>query len=443
MKTNKTILGIALAVLCLASCEKADYPDRHYATSGLPTVQYVRYADQDILITQAYMDEVVCIVGENLRSINKVFFNDRQAILNTSYLTANTLIVSIPSQQAVEKTDKIYLYNKDGEYVAYDFKVLPPSPKVSSMSLEYAEEGETVTLTGKYFMDVKKVSFTGAEATDYTVTSAESIDVKIPAGAQAGPVYVETESGSAYSKFYYKDERGMLFDFDGKTGLSNCGWHARDIISDEYSLCGYYLQLGDGSSALSNWNDSQYSFEYWAGSWDDPQNITSGNGMALYNLVDFTNFSSMALKFEMMIPSETPWRDYGMHICFEGFDRVSLSGKAIEGYTGTVAGANAYAFNNSDKDLSEGEFGGEYGRAIYKPFEATGSFTTDGKWITVTIPISDFKYNKDGGEASVVPSSYNDFASLTIFCTGASITGTEDADNVPIIKIDNIRVVPN
>ena len=159
------IIGAVILAGSLSSCERYDYPDRFRATEGLPTVSYVRYADKDVFIDQAFMDEILCIVGTNLRSVHDIYFNDQKAIINTSYITDNTLIVSVPNTQATEVTNKLYLYNKAGECVDYSFKVLPPVPKVLAMSNEWAKEGETVTLTGKYFMDVQSVAMPGAEVT--------------------------------------------------------------------------------------------------------------------------------------------------------------------------------------------------------------------------------------------------------------------------------------
>ena len=89
------IIGAVILAGSLSSCERYDYPDRFRATEGLPTVSYVRYADKDVFIDQAFMDEILCIVGTNLRSVHDIYFNDQKAIINTSYITDNTLIVDV------------------------------------------------------------------------------------------------------------------------------------------------------------------------------------------------------------------------------------------------------------------------------------------------------------------------------------------------------------
>lgn len=61
-----------------------------------PTIDYVRPVDaasKDSLLTGASLNNTICIVGRNLRSVTKINFNDQAAVLNTSYMTDNTIIV--------------------------------------------------------------------------------------------------------------------------------------------------------------------------------------------------------------------------------------------------------------------------------------------------------------------------------------------------------------
>ena len=111
-----------VAILAVVSCDQMDYPDRFRPTEGTPKVFSIRYADKDQTISSAYMKEIICILGENLRSVNQVWFNDQKATLNTSYITDNTLIVEVPGNLPAEKTDKIYLKTKSEEPVAVDFQ---------------------------------------------------------------------------------------------------------------------------------------------------------------------------------------------------------------------------------------------------------------------------------------------------------------------------------
>lgn len=438
---NKILVALAaFAGLLAVSCNEK--PGEFLMTEGVPTVHYVRPVDvasADSLLSGAYMDNMICIVGENLRSVYQLYFNDQKAVLNNSYITDNTLLVTVPGTIPELVTDKMYLITAAQDTVKYDFNVIIPGPTISSMLCEYVAVGEVATIYGDFFIDDPNVPFTITFPNDVPVTEIVSltknaVSFKVPEGAVEGKVEISTIYGTVSSAFHYMDSRGMMFEFDGLTGLTNHGWHNREI-ANENGLAGNYVQLGDGSTTLNDtsWGDGQFAFEYWCGSWDTPQNITSGDGIALYNLVDFSDFKNMALKFEMFIPSSNPWSATAMQICFEGVDKVTLSGNPIDGED-TVAGANAYAFNNEQNNL------GSWGRALYRPWASTGSYHTNDQWVTVTIPLSEFKYDKDGKATDNIAQSEKDFASLTIFMLGGGVSGTECT---PIVKIDNIRAVPN
>ena len=445
----KKIFYTLLALVSLTAC--VDEPDRFRLTEGVPTIYYVRpikASAADSLLTGAYLGNSICIVGDNLRSVYKMKFNDQEAILNNSYITDHTLLVDVPKALPGEVTDKIYFINKAGESVTYDFEVLVPAPSVTTMSCEYAPIGSEAVIYGDYFLDdasmAMAVYFGDKKATVKSLTQS-TVTIVVPDGiSPKDPVYVETVNGKTKAPFLWCDDRGMLFDFDGATGLGNHGWHGRDIEEDETSLTGKFVRLGGADVTLdedASWDDGNFSFEYWAGSWDEPQNITSGDGIALYNLVDFTKYKNMTLKFELYIPKSNPWKSGAMQICFEGFDKVSLNGtsdsltggKPIDGYE-KVAGPNAFVFNGKDADC------GKWGRALYRPWTATGSFDTGDQWITVALPLTSFSFDKDGKATDYVFSSYKDFASFNIFVLGGGITGKECN---PIIKIDNIRAVRN
>lgn len=447
MKLNKIFNWLVVSATVVAggvftSCE--DQPDKFELTGGKPEINYIRmpYLSQaDSLITEASMQSIICLVGNNLTSIKELYFNDQKAQLNTSYITNHTLLVQIPSTIPDEVSDKMYMITAGNDTVPYDFHVIVPAPSVTSMSCEFAKPGSEVTIYGNYFIDDPNVPLVvtlpdGKVIDKFTSFTQSTITFNMPECTTEGPIFVTSIYGETKSAFHYLDSRGMMFDFDGLTGLGNHGWHNRDILSDETSLTGNFVQLGDGSALMSEdggWNDGSFSFEYWCGSWDSPQNVTSGDGIALHNLVDFTDWENMSLKFEMFIPSSNPWSAGAMQICFEGYDRVTLSGNPIEGFEGTVMGANAKVFNGEDGM-------GNYGRAMYRPWATTGSFDTADKWITVTIPLVNFTYDRTGAPAEVLPNKPEDFASLTMFVVGGGVNGKECA---PIIKIDNIRAVPN
>lgn len=96
---NGALFAVALAAVSagFTSCE--DEPDKYEVAGGTPTIDYVRPVDaasKDSLLTGASLNNTICIVGRNLRSVTKINFNDQAAVLNTSYMTDNTIIVTVP-----------------------------------------------------------------------------------------------------------------------------------------------------------------------------------------------------------------------------------------------------------------------------------------------------------------------------------------------------------
>lgn len=451
-KYTKWLLPVFAAAMGVSMVSCDDEPDKFELTDGTPSVHYVRMTSApDSLVTEAYVDNLICLVGDNLTSIREMYFNDQKAVLNTSYITDHTLLVNIPRGIPEVETNKIYMYNKDGVKTEYDFRVLVPGPSLLSLSFEYAKPGDEVTLHGNYFVDVPNKPLAIMFPGDVPVTEIKSIEQTavtfvVPEGAtEEGEIELTTRYGSGTSKFHYLDTRGTLFNFD--EGLQQQGWHAQAIVGDEWSFAGNYMQLGDGDAIMSEdggWNDSKFSFEYWAGSWDTPQNITSGQGAALYNVADFSKPEKMALKFEMCIPSTNPWAAGAMQVCFQGLTQLSLSNNPITGISDPLPGAQAWAFNGEvGDDFKDREADWtDWGRYLYRPWQNAekGEYHTDGKWITVTLPISQFRYTAKGTGAGKTPSKREDFASLTMFVVSGGVNGKECQ---PIIKIDNIRAVIN
>ncbi|MBQ9357827.1 MAG: hypothetical protein IJT98_11145 [Prevotella sp.] len=424
---NKIFKGLYLALATTAmigftACE--DEPDKYEISEGSPTIRYIRPVNveaADSIITGAYMDNNICIVGENLRSITKMFFNDQEAKLIPSLITDNTMIVTVPGQIPGEVFNKIFMVNNSNDTTTYDFSVLVPGPNINNMSNEWAKAGETATIYGNYFVDDPNVPLSlsiNGRKIDIDEFTISTITFTVPEGLAEGPIEISTVYGKKKAKFNYHDTNGMLFNDwgtydagDKSTGLTNHGWHNQLIVSDENSLDGSYLFLGDCDVDNDTWADGNLAFEYWPGDWDG---TFTGTNARLSDLVSFTDFANMALKFEVNIPSSNPWTNLSMQCIFSGDEQV------------TLLTANNSFFNGTD-----------YPRGLWTPWNATGSYDTGGKWVTVTLPFSTFKYKHDGTPASV-PLTASNFTGLTLFVWKGVTSGTTCH---PIIRIDNVRAV--
>ena len=425
----------ALAVMgCfMTACE--DQPDKYEIADGVPTLKYVRSPlpeEADSLLVGAYLGNTVCLVGDNLRSIYELYFNDQKATLNTSYMTDHTILVDIPKNIPEEVTNKIYMVTKSGAKVDFDFNVMVPAPVVSSMSCEYAPAGSEAVLYGDYFVDDPNVPLTISMPGDITVegeqiTSITKTAVKfiVPVGAMQGNIRVKSIYGTGQSVFQYKDTRNILFDWDGNyEGALAAGnsWNGDNekkgqILASVPSVDGKYMVMGPATLSGGQWQTpGEYLMMYWP-----DQHATQGC-VPLYDLPQFKKMleeyelEDLAVKFEAYVPASNPWMAEGMQIQFTSLDEVSME--------------------NQNHDYVYGE--GKEPRGVWVPWEETGSYDTGNQWVTVTLKMSEF--NKQvSGIVSESEFTEENLAGLSIFLRGGGVDGKECE---PIICIDNIRVVP-
>lgn len=433
------VAALAMMGCLMTACE--DQPDKYEIADGVPTLKYVRSPlpeETDSLLVGAYLGNTVCLVGDNLRSIYELYFNDQKATLNTSYMTDHTILVDIPKNIPEEVTNKIYMVTKSGAKVDFDFNVMVPAPVVSSMSCEYAPAGSEAVLYGDYFVDDPNVPLTISMPGDITVegeqiTSITKTAIKfiVPVGAMQGNIRVKSIYGTGQSVFQYKDTRNILFDWDGKyEGALAAGnsWNGDNekkgqILPSVPSVDGKYMVMGPATLSGGQWQTPEvYLMMYWP----DP-NATEGC-VPLYNLPQFKKMledykiEELALKFEVYVPTSNPWMAEGMQIRFTSLDEVSMSNQTQD-----------YIWND-DESHEEGKAP----RGVWVPWEETGSYDTNNQWVTVTLKMSEF--NKlVSGLASDTEFTQDRFAGLSIFLRGGGVDGKECE---PIICIDNIRVVP-
>ena len=436
----KKYFGMALLACVVSagmtSCK--DQPNKYEISDGVPTIKYIRMQDvalKDSLIEAAALQDGITIIGENLRSITEMYFNDIKAVLNTSYMTDNALLVTVPKTIPGEVSDKIFMHTSSGQIVEYPFHVTVPGPIASAINNEYAKAGSLCTLTGQYFVsdpnDPLTITFTGINnstnipATNVKIESQGVVTFTMPEGVEQGQLLVHTIYGDSYSKFYMFDKRGLITDFDGTTPVVPQGWNIAATYSDVDGIDGNYVEVTGDLDENANWVES-VKLPFWCGNWNgDPMSITDGPGIPLRNLMPagyFDNWETMAFKFELCIPEGHEWKSGAMMVLF--VNNLQCANDSWQN--------NTYIHTSADGGL-------DLGRGIYRPWAATGSFGTKGKWITVTMPLSEFVYNMDGTPTgrSLTPESFDSFI---MWPQGGGVAGTPCT---PIFRYDNLRVVPN
>lgn len=373
---------------------------------GIPEISHIRLTDvekSDSLVTQAFMGSIIAIVGDNLQDVQEIWFNDKEAYINTSYISNNAIIVAVPNEIPEVVTNELKLITRDKKELLYPFVVRVPAPLLESMLCEFVDEGETAVIRGNYFIDDPnsplEVTFPGNIKGEVTDVALTEVSVVVPEGAGIGPVSMKTIYGSSRSRFYFRDDRNIIIDYDVKT--TSGSWRGGTTREDDHSLDGKYLmlkgELGDNQGA-EDYSGGGFVSELWS----------DANGRPNANFFE-GDPANYLIKFESKV---IEWTGAYLNICF-GPWKSSVGPYQNQLYWGNI---NA--------------------RALWRPWEQTGGkFKTEG-WITVTIPMTDVKYSNSFGAMEFDPSKAG---SMSLWMKGPA---AEAGGNSKIeIYIDNVRIV--
>jgi len=411
IKINKLASIVMLLLAALSSgtlfqaCEKSDS-----GGGAPPVVNYIRISDptkSDSLVTSAFMGSTIAIMGENLQDVNQVWFNDQKAYINSSFVTGTTIIITIPNHIPGVVTNQIYIITTNTQdTLKVPFNVVVPAPRLDAMYEEYVPAGGIAVIMGNFFIDDPgsplKVFFPGNIEGEVKNVTIDEIQVKVPEGAGVGPIQVKTIYGSTRSAFYFRDDRGMVLNYDN---LNTAGsWRGGTIKNDANSLDRNYLvlkgTLGDNAGA-EDFAGGGFVSELWG----------DANGRPSGNL--FTGDPADYLfKFEANVVS---WTGAYLNICW--------------GPWASSVGPYQNQLYWSDMNA----------RGLWKAWETTGkgSFKTVG-WMTVTIPMTEMKYTKGPAFGPMVFDKAK-AGSLTFWMNGPA--ATTGGDSQIEIYIDNVRIV--
>lgn len=359
------------------SCSDDDLPN-----GGQPIINYIRITDpasSDSLVVSAGQGQMVAIMGQNLQDAREIWFNDQRGILNPSFITGTTIITRVPSQIPAEITNEMKIIFANGNSLIHDFAVDISAPEISYMKSEFVNPGDVATISGDYFYEPVMVTFTGAVAGELVSLEDGLIEVRVPDGAQPGPITITTNFGETESDFWFRDNRNIIASFDGSTsGL----WHGPNyIVTDDDNIPtidGKFIRMNRDLGAWA-W------FELYVG----PAN--SDVALELKNIPAdaFANPENYSLKFEINTLK-------------------SLTGAAIHMYIGPDMGGQRNTINYN-----------------WQP-----NINTAGLWETVSIPWEDvYTANQ---EFAYNPNGYG----ISIHFSGPSAVAAD-------FGMDNMRVVPN
>lgn len=252
-KTLMLLLAAFSVVSIYSSCQKDELPN-----NGEPRVRYVRITrpqSADSLLVGAGQGRLVAIIGENLQDAVEVWFNDRQASLTPTYITATSILVRVPEPIPMKITNTLKIVFANGKVLNHPFEVQISDPVLSSMVSEFVNEGQVATIRGNYFYAPVEVTFTGGAKGEIVSVKDQELQFRVPAGAQPGPITVKTNFGETESDFWFRDNRNVFISSDPYEGW----WNASYVVTnpgpnDPPKINGNYIRVKKSIGAWS-WNE--------------------------------------------------------------------------------------------------------------------------------------------------------------------------------------------
>lgn len=385
MKINiKNISLSAMAILAFASCsDVVDYsvPDRT-SNSGAPAISQI-YDVQDTgyvaPLNGGVLNQMIHIKGQNLANAKKIRFNDVDVDVRQVYATTDEAWVKIPRVIPGVQND-ILLYETDKGTTEINFPVSIPSVEIEGLKNEFALQGNQVQINSEY-MDLYGFN-------DSTETSPAKVYIEnVDAGYRK-----EIHCDSCSEKF-----TSIVIPEDcPDNSLIHFSWH--EISGDKTVTLPYrmtdQLMFGDFNGDLGWWNDwgkglvtdgtksgdpesLGFSFLRVKGTYDAWSWNSTGFGCNWKWFDASAHPENYVLKFEVATNSSNPFNNYGDN---------GASGSKNGGYNFTL------------------QAGGE-GRCQFDPV-SMGINNTNGKWVTVSIPLTDVL---KGGS---LPTAENQFVAL-------------------------------
>ena len=331
---KKLVLGILITIGLLSifnSCEKED-------SEGTPSISYIRITSpesSDSLLASAGQGQLIAIVGNNLENAVEIWFNDQRALLTPTYITKTSILVAVPSQIPLSVNNTMKLVFKNGYELNHDFKVDISEPVVSMMDVEYVKENEVAVIRGNYFYAPLTITFAGGVDGQVENLTDQEIQVRVPAGAQPGPITVKTNFGETESEFWFRDNRNLLIHNDPWSGW----WGETNVVpgTDPLAISGNFTRITQNIGAWG-WTE-------WIGGKED------------------------ALATSKNLPDDAVLNPEKYFMKFEVNTLKPYNGNRIKFMIGQV--------NGPDPNWND------------EPYFWEPPFDTEGKWRTVTIPFED------------------------------------------------------
>jgi hypothetical protein len=247
------------------------------------------------------------------------------------------------------------------------------APKITKMKSEFVPDGGVAIIYGKNF-EGATVLFSGDQkeleaVVDKTQSNDTMLVVTVPEGALSGQITIKSAEGiEAKSDFFFRDNRNIIVNFDDRLATWG-GYLPFDKDGNKITSIGDVAL----SAKLPDPCSGNYGFLY--GKYDTPWEMNSsmwiqyvanpdegGRGkLSVAGAFESYKIEDLALKFEVYIPKEIPYKGVKTDIFFGPYDSPDKHGRDV----------SAICF--------------------WEPYAQTGSFYT-GEWETITVPLTEFNH---------------------------------------------------
>ncbi len=292
--------------------------------------------------------------------------------------------------------------------------------QVSGMKCEFVPDGDTAVVFGKNLTGVK-VFFANGVAVKTLASTDTSLSFIVPAGiVPNSKIGFALASDTVYSSFLFRDSRNLLIDFDQHLAT----WGGYEPFDEEKQPITSIVESADSITKLPVAPPAGCSDEYallfgkysqpwsmnqsmWIQYAANPNDGGRGNH-SVAGIFEGYPLNQLALKFEVYIPKNAPYKNINTEIFFGPYDAPDKHGR--------------------DKSSIY----------IWNPFKNTGSYCTSG-WQTVTIPLTDFVHGVHSADEKVAPINLAKATNFS-FVQFGDTTGI----GTPLVYmcVDNFRVVP-
>jgi len=391
-------LSMMLIIIMLTSCNNDD------DSNGAPVITEVRNyaaAPNDTLVNKLVPGQWVVLKGSNFKNAVKIAFNGVSIPFDVGLFSDEYAVVQLPYVIPFPSVPENQLNTIEvataGGSTIFNIDIVAGPPSLAAISNENPVEGEIVTVFGTNLFLISELSFGGVAITDY-VTKDDGTAISFPVSTTtSGPLKIITASGEILTTFNVNDlTTGVLCNFDT---IGSMAWGTSTSNNDPAfpGNHGWYpildtpvLNAGDGA--------------WWGGG----RSINIENGSEWVSAADLDlDIDQFALKFELNVPGD--WNGISMFI--------------VRDYNWDFL-------------------------ARFEPWKLPGTktanFTTKGNWVTVTIPLTEFRTKKDGidGTGNSATSLSELFGSKKKTINFFAVN-TSDKPSTTGLRagIDNIRIV--